>query len=382
MRIRGSSPRVRGTPGQQQHNSPIVRFIPACAGNTTNRLQKTARSPVHPRVCGEHDGVDPSGARAAGSSPRVRGTPPRCNCRWRRPRFIPACAGNATGCQSAPPRGTVHPRVCGERSHGSATGNAWRGSSPRVRGTQHPFCHDRLNQRFIPACAGNAAGSPTRSSAATVHPRVCGERLNHLVQGSAADGSSPRVRGTHGEGDWFGAIGRFIPACAGNASTGLTLPETRTVHPRVCGERRGGESRCGPVNGSSPRVRGTLGPQRTAVLVQRFIPACAGNAARAESKLQIIAVHPRVCGERQPQRLEDRNHGGSSPRVRGTLRCRRRAGFWGRFIPACAGNARRVGRRPAAATVHPRVCGERGAPMHVRISGNGSSPRVRGTPRE
>ena len=71
---------------------------------------------------------------------------------------------------------------------------------------------------------------------------------------------------------------RFIPACAGNASADHRRKGAATVHPRVCGERLAPVAAIGGPAGSSPRVRGTLGLARASLEGVRFIPACAGNA--------------------------------------------------------------------------------------------------------
>ena len=90
----------------------------------------------------------------------------------------------------------VHPRVCGEHSRPSKVIATCCGSSPRMRGTLNQILDWDDSERFIPAYAGNTAGSTGVSSPMTVHPRVCGEhpviercRLNIA-------GSSPRMRGT------------------------------------------------------------------------------------------------------------------------------------------------------------------------------------------
>ena len=91
--------------------------------------------PVHPRVCGERLTLSRRIAPARGSSPRVRGTPGGAAVCRRHGRFIPACAGNAAhGGLVAVPE-AVHPRVCGERVHPEAPSCIGYGSSPRVRGT-------------------------------------------------------------------------------------------------------------------------------------------------------------------------------------------------------------------------------------------------------
>ncbi len=71
-----------------------------------------------------------------------------------------------------------------------------------------------------------------------------------------------------------------------------------TVHPRVCGERESVAELLLPVDGSSPRVWGTLMNLPNWQTRSRFIPACVGNAYACHGYLSLLAVHPRVCGER------------------------------------------------------------------------------------
>ena len=152
----GSSPRVRGTLLAAEFGAEVRRFIPACAGNTLSAPRLDSRSPVHPRVCGEH--------------------------------LTEAL------CQSC--KLTVHPRVCGEHTETEALVVLSGGSSPRVRGT--------------PGTSGR------RTRPLPVHPRVCGEHDVLSVAARTSAGSSPRVRGTHSRLDGAGLLRRFIPACAGN----------------------------------------------------------------------------------------------------------------------------------------------------------------------
>ncbi len=173
----------------------------------------------------------------SGSSPRARGTrSSRCPAISRR-RFIPACAGNATvaGCLFF--SSTVHPRVRGERASSMSTTATLSGSSPRARGTRRPRQLPQQSQRFIPACAGNAVLVPLIVFAVRVHPRVRGERVRHSRSRSVGIGSSPRARGTLTKSQRKQMNERFIPACAGNASGIVSLSNSATVHPRVRGER-------------------------------------------------------------------------------------------------------------------------------------------------
>ena len=295
---------------------------------------------------------------------------------------------------------TVHPRVCGERLLDglapcrclrfipACAGNApasirgkhdWTGSSPRVRGTLLHRCEARTATRFIPACAGNAHPVPRWKSPVSVHPRVCGERSSSRRPPQSTGGSSPRVRGTRQQCRTEHDWRRFIPACAGNALLWFSRRQAPSVHPRVCGERESSATTCWRCNGSSPRVRGTRIRSLGGNPRCRFIPACAGNAPRWPCAMPVPSVHPRVCGERFPELGDAVRGNGSSPRVRGTPLDGLAPCRCLRFIPACAGNAPALISGKYAGTVHPRVCGERCSTVVRLLPPPGSSPRVRGT---
>ena len=193
-------------------------------------------------------------------------------------RIVPSCAGNAAGVSALYARPSVHPRVCGERACRQRNTKLPAGSSPRVRGTRDDKTGDGQPARFIPACAGNAAGKLLHFCNVAVHPRVCGERGVGRGDGGHGVGSSPRVRGTHGPVGDRRTVARFIPACAGNAINSARIRSIWAVHPRVCGERSSISSYRICTSGSSPRVRGTRQAVLDPVAKQRFIPACAGNA--------------------------------------------------------------------------------------------------------
>ena len=191
-----------------------------------------------------------------------------------------------------------------------------------------------------------------------VHPRVCGEQAIALAFRSPACGSSPRVRGTARRNFFADLIERFIPACAGNSREIRLQEEQQPVHPRVCGEQPGSPSVWPSTCGSSPRVRGTGALPPACLPCVRFIPACAGNRRAECSKDSARAVHPRVCGEQFLESLPSVGNLGSSPRVRGTGASLSALVIVLRFIPACAGNRCSSSACSARHPVHPRVCGE------------------------
>ncbi len=152
-----------------------------------------------------------------------------------------------------------------------------------------------------------------------------------------------------------------------------------TVHPRACGEREKVEDVKRDIRGSSPRVRGTRQPGRSCRVDRRFIPARAGNARRILRLLKPCAVHPRACGERVDRQYRSSAQLGSSPRVRGTRYHLHDLLRPARFIPARAGNASSQNAYPPRYSVHPRACGERRPSPALCTAVSGSSPRVRGT---
>ncbi len=235
--------------------------------------------------------------------------------------------------------GTVHPRVRGERGPLPTNAVAVLGSSPRARGTRKLACSRVRIHRFIPACAGNATTANRFMLPPSVHPRVRGERIQPVPHAFLLTGSSPRARGTLREALVSHFHHRFIPACAGNADLGDRMTQEHPVHPRVRGERWGRDSACRSQVGSSPRARGTPSFSPFPWRPCRFIPACAGNAFVAHSQHILTTVHPRVRGERASAWLSSTIGGGSSPRARGTHRGGGNDPFNSRFIPACAGNA-------------------------------------------
>jgi len=215
-----------------------------------------------------------------------------------------------------------------------------------------------------------------------VHPRGRGER--NLVGQAHAEkrGSSPRARGTRKRSISVLRSFRFIPAGAGNAAKAATPAPGVPVHPRGRGERLLSLIVNNQRAGSSPRARGTRVRKTTGANTLRFIPAGAGNAFVCPPGRLWITVHPRGRGERQqPLRRGSFSHG-SSPRARGTPKTTSHPEYSQRFIPAGAGNAPVGNRWHRRRAVHPRGRGERCALPHRSPGCSGSSPRARGTHEE
>ena len=151
---------------------------------------------------------------------------------------------------------------------------------------------------------------------------------------------------------------RLIPAHAGKTENKAAGNITIRAHPRACGENNVFEFLCVTWPGSSPRMRGKLGPLAASRLAIRLIPAHAGKTWG--HRLQC----PQKCG--------------SSPRMRGKLRWLTLAESRIGLIPAHAGKT--CPRRSLNGTrwAHPRACGENLEPTPLSRGKRGSSPRMRG----
>ena len=192
----GSSPHARGTLMVHAVHLGQIRFIPACVGNAMSPIFFAGTYTVHPRMRGERMGEKSINSDMAGSSPHARGTPVSRCADDHQCRFIPACAGNASWSSPCPRRRSVHPRMRGERSVYPNLPARPTGSSPHARGTHIVAAWIGDNGRFIPACAGNAWAGQYPACRGTVHPRMRGERTYRTTKGNSYFGSSPHARGT------------------------------------------------------------------------------------------------------------------------------------------------------------------------------------------
>ena len=150
---------------------------------------------------------------------------------------------------------------------------------------------------------------------------------------------------------------RALPACAGNRVETATLDIMGPVHPRVCGEQRWARCPCQAYTGSSPRVRGTVDALDILLIIQRFIPAWAGEPQGCRAGSPPRRVYPRVGGGTQKTLILDQGMKGLSPRGRGNHRRAADCAVTIGSIPAWAGEPASLWRRARAVRVYPRVGG-------------------------
>ena len=286
--------------GKQQLTDGIVGrggLIPACAGKTTKNDGRISPSRAHPRVCGENVSFRVSGAIGQGSSPRVRGKPGERRFNGGGCGLIPACAGKTQANCDAIRATWAHPRVCGENHLTQSSAQSSLGSSPRVRGKPTRGALGIISLGLIPACAGKTSRVRRGGPQTRAHPRVCGENTMRTLLRSMLSGSSPRVRGKRRLRVSNRTAPGLIPACAGKTRPGASPVPGIRAHPRVCGENPRSLERPRKARGSSPRVRGKRVVQSIRRDRPGLIPACAGKTVQAMPGVLEARAHPRVCGE-------------------------------------------------------------------------------------
>jgi hypothetical protein len=176
--------------------------------------------------------------------------------------------------KACPPSTRHHPRVRGEHSTVTASGN------------------------HIPASAGSTCLRRCRAAWRSDHPRVCGDHPTTVSWTCRVLGSPPRLRGARRSGSRPRSPERITPASAGSTSQ-IPRPSRRNEdHPRVCGEHR-----------------------ESYALARHALPD-----------------HPRVCGEHMATLFGSQSYVGSPPRLRGARFGRGPLVLDSRITPASAGS--------------------------------------------
>ncbi len=109
----GLSPRVRGSPHLWEPDNPNQRSIPARAGEPPRDAPTLRSDRVYPRACGGAPTYGNRTIRIRGLSPRVRGSLPDDTPYCEAVRSIPARAGEPDLPQQSCVAPRVYPRACG-----------------------------------------------------------------------------------------------------------------------------------------------------------------------------------------------------------------------------------------------------------------------------
>ena len=166
---------MRGTRRLYPSEGGCGGIIPAHAGNTGQIVTVVGSVGDHPRACGEHHVMLVRLPYVQGSSPRMRGTPGENLAKILLLGIIPAHAGNTFRSVQTDAKDRDHPRACGEHVASASTLIMSSGSSPRMRGTHFTVTLAAPCAGIIPAHAGNTGGYRRDHRLEWDHPRACGE---------------------------------------------------------------------------------------------------------------------------------------------------------------------------------------------------------------
>ena len=233
----GSPPRMRGKVCHAPHAGLKVGITPAYAGKSIFIICGSITSKDHPRVCGEKTYYQDSVYTTPGSPPRMRGKVPGVCKNLERVGITPAYAGKSCQFWDCQKGGEDHPRVCGEKFWATLINQPVRGSPPRMRGKASANPRTVAGSRITPAYAGKSDVVHTCLLQARDHPRVCGEKKRQWRAQVNGMGSPPRMRGKVAFLDFVHVHAGITPAYAGKRQVPRRCFARRGDHPRVCGEK-------------------------------------------------------------------------------------------------------------------------------------------------
>ena len=203
------------------------------------------------------------------------------------------------------------------------------------------FCGQHLEIRITPAWAGKSTCRASMPTVSWDHPRVGGEKQIGGDNGLDKQGSPPRGRGKGCLESFLATTVRITPAWAGKSAGSHNQWGAARDHPRVGGEKRQHVQRVLIVLGSPPRGRGKDYTPLVDVRAIRITPAWAGKSFPLDSGLLLLRDHPRVGGEKVLEPKRPIRLLGSPPRGRGKVQCKDKTEGLLRITPAWAGKSLR-----------------------------------------
>ena len=211
----GPPPHARGSRGAPPRAARASRPTPACAGITTARPARSTSVQAHPRMRGDHQGLNVGAKQGYGPPPHARGSPFRRVRVVRRARPTPACAGIT--CEPTRTRRgyRAHPRMRGDHRAPCGASPGAKGPPPHARGSLKwpPLILHRI--RPTPACAGITNAVGRRRGSITAHPRMRGDHHPKGGTGVLTNGPPPHARGSRRRPRRREFRRGPTPACAG-----------------------------------------------------------------------------------------------------------------------------------------------------------------------
>ena len=232
----GSSPHTRGALNNRLTELEKRGIIPAYAGSTQTALCTGHRPGDHPRIRGEHPGCSQRNLRPRGSSPHTRGAPSETAPSRKVSGIIPAYAGSTNLPLMDGIDIGDHPRIRGEHSGVNLSSSSKKGSSPHTRGARTKEFSKWHKNGIIPAYAGSTSPATRYGAGWWDHPRIRGEHGITASGDETVTGSSPHTRGARSFVAMSISIRGIIPAYAGSTTPPKQSVICTWDHPRIRGE--------------------------------------------------------------------------------------------------------------------------------------------------
>ena len=150
--------------------------------------------------------------------------------------------------------------------------------------------------RIIPAYAGQIFRSYKSAILTQDHPRIRGTNTTRIPVSISRPGSSPHTRDKFGS--LYGGVinGRIIPAYAGQIPRICRISESLRDHPRIRGTNARLYLATAIGSGSSPHTRDKYDLRVNRRLLERIIPAYAGQMSLFRLFYRLLQDHPRIRG--------------------------------------------------------------------------------------
>ena len=212
--------------------------------------------------------------------------------------ITPAWAGKSTVVLPTPGYLWDHPRVGGEKLVFHVGQRGQRGSPPRGRGKVVAVRIAVAVDRITPAWAGKRETTLYRADHSEDHPRVGGEKTQPWLLRCRQRGSPPRGRGKEMLWEYKDQTTGITPAWAGKSQLLVPALAAEWDHPRVGGEKLGGNEDEIQDVGSPPRGRGKGLTASASWTSTGITPAWAGKRGALAVSVTPCQDHPRVGGEK------------------------------------------------------------------------------------
>ena len=165
----------------------------------------------------------------------------------------------------------------GEKRLPEWTKDGMKGSPPHARGKVDLARTSQIAFGITPACAGKSCIPSANSCTAWDHPRMRGEKPEHLKRMVRRLGSPPHARGKVQQPHFRRCNMGITPACAGKSPAQSAGTAAGWDHPRMRGEKLDACANEVASAGSPPHARGK--DPRLSIPQTRagITPACAGK---------------------------------------------------------------------------------------------------------